>query len=104
MPDNQSDLFANLQNMLNSDQIPDQLKEMLSNLQSNSSSTTEEPSSSSSSPDFDLGLFLKLKSAMDGMNSSADDPRSNLLLSLKPYLKPSRKEKVDQYIRSASYG
>ena len=35
---------------------------------------------------------------MDQTNTSSDDPRSNLLISLKPYLKPSRKEKVDQYI------
>jgi len=33
------------------------------------------------------------------MNQSKDDPRSHLLLSLKPYLKPSRKQKVDQYIQ-----
>jgi len=101
MPDNQSDLFANLQNMLNSDQIPDQLKEMLNHMHTDSSTTEEH--SSASSPEFDLNLFLKLKSVMDGMNSSSDDPRSNLLLSLKPYLKPSRKEKVDQYIRSTPY-
>ena len=36
---------------------------------------------------------------MDKMNQKKDDPRSNLLLSLKPYLKPSRKQKVDQYIQ-----
>ena len=32
------------------------------------------------------------------MNSS-EDPRANLLRSLKPYLKESRKSKVDQYIQ-----
>ena len=36
---------------------------------------------------------------MDKMNQKKNDPRSNLLLSLKPYLKPSRKQKVDQYIQ-----
>ena len=33
------------------------------------------------------------------MNQKKNDPRSNLLLSLKPYLKPSRQDKVDQYIQ-----
>lgn len=33
------------------------------------------------------------------MNNQKDDPRANLLLSLKPYLKPSRKDKVEQYIK-----
>ena len=42
--------------------------------------------------------ILKIKSVMEKMNQKKNDPRSNLLLSLKPYLKPSRKEKVDQYI------
>ena len=36
---------------------------------------------------------------MEKMNSSGDDPRANLLLSLKPYLKESRKHKVDQYVQ-----
>lgn len=33
------------------------------------------------------------------MNNNKDDPRANLLLSLKPYLKKDRKEKVDQYVK-----
>jgi len=46
----------------------------------------------------------KLKQVMEKMNQSKDDPRSNLLLSLKPYLKPSRKQKVDQYIQLFNMG
>lgn len=33
---------------------------------------------------------------MNNLNNS-NDPRSNLLQSLKPYLREGRKEKVDQY-------
>ena len=33
------------------------------------------------------------------MKGIGNDPRANLLLSLKPYLKDSRKDKVDQYIK-----
>ena len=47
----------------------------------------------------DMGTIFKIKSIMDKMNNPGNDPRSNLLLSLKPYLKESRKEKVDQYIK-----
>ena len=36
---------------------------------------------------------------IDSINSNKNDPRSNLLLSLKPYLKESRKKKVDQYVK-----
>lgn len=48
-------------------------------------------------PNFDMNTILKMKSIMEKMNQK-DDPRSNLLKSLKPYLKESRKEKIDQYI------
>lgn len=41
---------------------------------------------------------------MDSMKSSSNDPRANLLKSLKPYLKESRKEKVDQYIKLFGMG
>ena len=47
----------------------------------------------------DMGTIMKMKNIRDKLNSKKNDPRSNLLLSLKPYLKPSRKEKVDQYIQ-----
>ncbi len=47
----------------------------------------------------DMNTILKIKQVMEKMNSNKNNPRSNLLLSLKPYLKPSRKQKVDQYIQ-----
>jgi len=45
-----------------------------------------------------MDTILKLKSVMDKMNSSKNSADSNLLSSLKPYLKESRRSKVDQYI------
>lgn len=46
----------------------------------------------------DFETIMKMKTIIDKMNTK-DDPRSNLLQSLKPYLKDSRKSKVDQYIQ-----
>ena len=46
-----------------------------------------------------MSTLLKIKGIMEKMNQKKNDPRSNLLLSLKPYLKPSRQDKVDQYIQ-----
>lgn len=46
----------------------------------------------------DFDTIIKMKSIIDKMNIK-DDPRSNLLESLKPYLKESRKSKIDQYIQ-----
>lgn len=47
----------------------------------------------------DMETLIKMKSIIDKMNSNQNDPRSNLLLSLKPYLKESRQNKLDQYIQ-----
>lgn len=44
----------------------------------------------------DINTIMKMKTVMEKMNSK-DDPRSNLLYSLKPYLRESKKEKLDQY-------
>lgn len=44
----------------------------------------------------DMNTILKMKSVMEKLNTN-NDPRSNLLHSLKPYLRDSRKEKLDQY-------
>lgn len=45
----------------------------------------------------DMDTILKLKTIIEKMNNK-DDPRTNLLYSLKPYLRKSRKDKLDQYI------
>lgn len=44
----------------------------------------------------DMNTILKMKSIMEKLNNS-NDPRTNLLYSLKPYLREERKEKLDQY-------
>lgn len=44
----------------------------------------------------DMNMMLKMKSIMENLNSS-NDPRSNLLYSLKPYLRDEKKDKIDQY-------
>ena len=77
---------------------------MSQNTTNNSNNTTnnnDNNTSSSNSTGFDfnnidMNTILKMKSVMEKMNNS-NDPRSNLLYSLKPYMRESRKEKVDQY-------
>lgn len=68
-----------------------------SNVNSNNSSSFD-------MSNIDLNSMLKMKSIIDTMNREQNDPRANLLRSLKPYLKNSRKEKVDQYIKLFSMG
>lgn len=66
---------------------------------SNNNSSNNTNNSNASNFDFsqiDMNTIMKMKSVMDKLNSS-NDPRSNLLYSLKPYLREERKGKVDQY-------
>ena len=45
----------------------------------------------------DINTMMKMKSIMEKMNSHSNDPRTNLLQSLKPYLRDEKKDKLDQY-------
>ena len=112
MAEDMSDIIKQVSQMLNNDTIPDNLKDIMNNLsnnsnddissnqtQSNNQTESNDDTSqgeSSNGFDIDIGTILKMKTVMESLNSN-DDPRSNLLMSLKPYLKDSRKQKVDQY-------
>ena len=97
-----SDMIKNLSNMINDGNIPDDIKNIINNLKSDNVSSANNSNvssdSTSSTPNIDIETILKMKSIFEKMNST-DDPRANLLRSLKPYLKESRKSKVDQYIQ-----
>ena len=98
-----SDMIKNFSQMLNEGNIPDNVKEIFNNLSNNSSNNDDKKDSnntnfSDNSSGIDFETIMKMKSIMEKMNSK-DDPRANLLLSLKPYLKESRKNKVEQYIK-----
>jgi len=134
MSNNMDDLFANVKKMVDSGNIPDDIKQMMSNLQSNSASQNSEIPTANSSPDInnilsqvspemlnnlgnmmnsnnhsntnssqngnfnlDMNTIMKMKSIMENMNNK-NDPRANLLYSLKPYLRDSKKDKLDQYV------
>ena len=133
------DMANTLNNMINSGKIPDNIKELLHNINNNNSNTTNSNSNTNSSTNsrnddtktsnssitpemlsnmlnmlgqnnstnsnnsnnnsIDMEMFFKMKNIMDKINENKDDPRANFLISLKPYLKESRKSKVDQYAR-----
>lgn len=111
-----SDVFDKLNSFAGQNNIsPDMVNNLLnmfnnaSNNGNNSNSSNEHTSQSSdtssnnqdssfNSSGIDFETIMRMKSIIDKMNVK-DDPRSNLLQSLKPYLKDSRKSKVDQYIQ-----
>lgn len=93
-----SELFSKFSNMINEGNIPDEMKNILSSL-SNENSEENQKEEQGESPSIDFETIMKMKTIMEKMKGSGNDPRANLLLSLKPYLKDSRKDKVDQYIK-----
>lgn len=126
MSDKMDDLFANVKKMVDSGNIPDDIKQMMNNLQNSNSSNTNTNNSNdvnmqemlnnfsnmmnnnqnnnnsstnenSNNFNIDMNTIMKMKSVMDNMNSK-NDPRANLLYSLKPYLRDSKKNKLDQYV------
>lgn len=109
MSEDMSDLINKFSQMLKSNDMPDEIKNVINNLSSSNSDVSSKSAEdselgSNSSPEFDINTMLKMKSIIDAMNKEKDDPRANLLKSLKPYLKESRKEKVDQYIQLFNMG
>ena len=81
------DMIQNFSNMLNQ------------NSNTNSNSTNPDNNGTNNGFDFsniDINTMMKMKSILEKMNNS-NDPRSNLLYSLKPYLREERKDKIDQY-------
>lgn len=109
MSEDMSDLINKFSQMLKSNDMPDEIKNVINNLSSSNSDVSSKSAEdselgSNSSPEFDINTMLKIKSIIDAMNKEKNDPRANLLKSLKPYLKESRKEKVDQYIQLFNMG
>ena len=139
MSDKMDDLFANVKKMVDSGNIPDDIKQMMNNLQnssnnsnvnnatnsnnnsnpdlnnilsqvspeminnlnnmlnSNNQSNQDRDNNNSSNFNIDMNTIMKMKSIMNNMNDK-NDPRANLLYSLKPYLRDSKKNKLDQYV------
>ena len=112
-----SDVFEKINNIADQNNISPEmvnnLFSMFNNSNSSSNSESNNHSGNSSHQDYnnstnnenlfgnsgiDFETIMRMKTIIDKMNTK-DDPRSNLLQSLKPYLKDSRKSKVDQYIQ-----
>ncbi len=79
----------------------DTIKNLINNFNMNNNDTSNEKTNQNNNNNFnfDINTILKMKNVMDKMNSNKNDPRSNLLLSLKPYLNNDRRQKLDQYMQ-----
>ncbi len=92
------DMINNLFNMLNKSNNNSSDNSHSQNFNSNSDNYKNNNDNSDNNSGIDFETIMRMKTIIDKMNTK-DDPRANLLQSLKPYLKDSRKSKVDQYIQ-----
>ncbi len=89
------DLAKKLTDILNEKNI--NINEILENFQANSSD--ENTNNTQSNNQFDAETLLKIQNLLKILNSKKDSNDEQLLRSLKPYLRESKKTKVDQYIK-----
>ena len=85
-----------------SPEMIENVSKMLNNNSNNSTSNTNSSSDNTNNSSFDFNnidpaTIMKITSAFSKMNNK-NDPRTNLLYSLKPYLRDGKKEKLDQYV------
>ena len=104
MDDNLTNAINQLQNILSSDEGKKNIESMISSLGGISSPETGTGTGSQNlsgllNPD----NISKVKNIMDTFQRH-DDPRSQLLLSLKPYLSPLRSSRIDTAVMLLSLG
>ena len=69
-----------------------------SNSSQNSGNNSNQQSNNFDLNGIDMNTIMKMSSALGKMKNTSNDPRANLLNSLKPYLRDSKKGKLDNYI------
>ena len=98
-PEMISQLASNLKSQSFKNSSSDNINE---NITTNSNSHSHSNHNSSNNNyennlNIDFDTILKIKNMMESFNQ-IDDNKSNLLYSLKPYLRESRQRKIDQYV------
>lgn len=90
------EMIQNFSSMMNNNASSSVNPNQQTNQNANQSSKQKSSNNAFDFSNIDMNTILKMKSVMEKMNNK-NDPRSNLLYSLKPYLREGRKEKLDQY-------
>ncbi len=78
------------------DDAEEKIKSVLSSLSSSDGESKQEDSSG-----IDIGELMKLKTIAEEL-SNTNDARSNLLLSLKPFMRSTRQKGIDNAVRLLS--
>ena len=93
------DTLKNFSSMMNGNANSNEKSGYSNNVETTDNTSNSTSNSNNTAFDFskiDMNTMMKMKSVMEKMNHTSD-PRSNLLQSLKPYLRDEKKSKLDQY-------
>lgn len=88
-----ADAMDTLKNILGDD-AEDKIKNVMDSL----SSSDDDTAADSFDAD-NLSQLMQLKDIMQSVTSNRNDPRTNLLLSLKPYMRSNRQRSIDSAVK-----
>ncbi len=102
---NMDDLIKKAQEMIRNNQIPEEIKDIVSSIKSsqvdNSSNLNTNSNPNKTTSNIDIQKFSSLVSKL---NDSSDDNMSRLLFALKPYLRNQKQDKLDDYVKLVKMG
>lgn len=84
-----ADAMETLKGLLGDD-AEDKIKNAMSSFSNGNSGAAEDNS---------LEYIMQMKDIMSKLANNRDDPRSNLLLSLKPYMRTGRRQSIDNAVK-----
>ncbi|MEE1225410.1 MAG: hypothetical protein UH081_09145 [Clostridia bacterium] len=87
-----SDALDTLKGLLGND-AEGKISDIISAISNSSSNESE------SKPQLSAESLLQMKNMLSGLMDSSDDPRINLLSSLRPYMRAERQESIDSAIK-----
>lgn len=87
-----ADAMDTLKNILG-DNAEDKIKNVMSSLSSSEAAMPAEINSDG------LEQIMQIKNILDSISTNRNDPRANLLLSLKPYMRSGRQHSIDSAVK-----
>lgn len=95
---NKNNYDNNNNNHFNNTQNNNSNNNFNNNQSSNSNINNSNSSNNFDFSNIDMNTIMKMTSVLGKMNNNQNDPRANLLNSLKPYLRDSKKGQLDNYM------
>ena len=96
------EMIQNFTKMMNNSQESDK-KNNQNHSNNNSNQVNNSQNSNFDFNNIDMATMMKIASAFNNMNNN-NDPKANLLNSLKPYLRDKKKGKLDNYMNLLNMG